>query len=464
LEVIIVNPPFETPTTCPAKKGHSVPQRGAIRTSVLVSALLAAGCVAVSFVALRHRDALPPVVPPATTRTATADEPVVVESDELADAQRQTTGIEKSAIPRRAKISSTTTTTDAANAFPESARPTQGILNELLQANVGQAPLTPQQAEALNAKMREIIAQGSAAVPAIREFLARNVDLTFAEENRGRSLSYNSLRSGLLDALRRIGDPESIAALSEVLRTTAEPAEVAQIARNFESMAPGEHRQEIVEAARETLAMAADRQITNRDMAPVFQLLQGFEAADVVPILQEAAPQFRYYSTLALAGLPDGQGVPALIQMAESGNDPRSSLNNFALLVLSQIADKYPEAQNALLAEASANAISDNLWRLLGRSLAGEQMQIGRPLQQLSTPEGAPNQTGVQGVTTYDDGSSSQSYYSLPVAQTWSQDQINQRVALIDHMLAVNPNSTAMTYLQNARATLTGREPGRSGP
>jgi hypothetical protein len=463
LEVIIVSPPFETPTYRPTKKGRPAHNRGAIRTSVLVSALLAAGCVVVSFMALRHRDE-PPVVPAATTRTASMDEQVVVVSDELAAAQRQMTGIEKSAITQRGRISSTTMTTDAADTLPEFARPTQGILNELLQANPGQALLTPQQAEALNAKMREIIAQGSAAVPAIREFLARNVDLTFAEENRGRSLSYNSLRSGLLDALRRIGDPEAIAASSEVLRTTAEPAEVAQIARNLESMAPGEHRQEIVEAARETLAMAANRQLTNRDLAPVFQLLQGLEDADVVPILQEAAPQFRYYSTLALAGLPDGQGVPALIQMAESGNDPRSNLSNFALLVLGQIADKYPEAQNVLLAEASANAISDNVWRLLGRSLAGEQMQIGRPLQQLSTPEATPNRNGVQGVTTYDDGSSTQSYYSLPVAQTWSQDQINQRVALIDQMLAVNPNSTAMSYLQNARATLMGREPGRSLP
>jgi hypothetical protein len=460
-----VKPPLETPTYCPTKRGRPAPHRGNIRISVVVSTVLVAGCV-VSFVALRHRDAPPPVLPAATTRAATADEPVVVDSDELADAQRQMTGIEKSAIPRRAKIFSTTTATEAASALPEFARPTQEILNELLQANPGQALLTQQQAEAINGKMREITAQGGAAVPAIREFLARNVDLTFAEENRGRSLSYNSLRSGLLDALRRIGDPEAIAVLSEVLRMTAEPAEVAQIARNFESLAPGEHRQEIVEAARETLAMAADRQLTNRDMAPVFQLLQGFEDADVVPILQEAAPQFRYYSPLALAGLPDGQGVPALIQMAESGNDPRSNLSNFALLVLSQIADKYPEAQNVLLAEASANAISDHVWRLLGRSLAGEQMQIGRPLQQLSTPEGAPNRNGVQGLTTYayDDGSSSQSYYSLPVAQSWSQDQINQRVALIDQMLAVNPNSTAMSYLQNARATLTGREPGRSGP
>ena len=458
-----MKPPFEARTHCPTKKGRPAPHRGAIRTSVVVSALLVAGCVA-SFMALRHGDEPPAVVPAATTGTAHVDEQVGVDSDELAAAQRQTTGIEKNAITRRARISPTPVTTDAANALPEFARPTQEILNELLQANPGQALLTPQEAEALNAKMREIIAQGSAAVPAIREFLARNVDLTFAEENRGRSLSYNSLRSGLLDALRRIGDPEAIAALSEVLRMTAEPAEVAQIARNLESLAPGEHRQEIVEAARETLAMAANRQLTNRDMAPVFQLLQGFEDAGVVPILQEAAPQFRYYSTLALAGLPDGQGVPALIQMAESSNDPRSNLNDFALLVLSQITDKYPEAQNVLLAEASANVISDNLWRLLGRSLAGEQMQIGRPLQQLSTPEGAPNRNGVQGVTTYDDGSSSQNYYSLPVAQSWSQDQINQRVALIDQMLAVNPNSTAISYLQNARATLKGREPGRSGP
>ena len=316
-----------------------------MRVTVLVAASLALASV-LTLVALRRPAPLSDAPLKAGSATPPSDEAVVVDPSALAAAQRQATGIEESTVPSRPKGSEAAVVGVAAGPLPESARPTKDLLDGVLQVSSVQAQLDPEQAEALNQKMRAIIAQGQAALPVLREFLARNLDLTFGEANGANTLEFNSLRSGLLEALRLIGGPEAITISREVLRTTGDPGEVAQIARNLESVASGEYRPEIVDAARETLAMAAKGPLPS-DAAPLFRVLQGFDDASALPVLEEAASRFRYYSALALAGIPEGQGVPALMQMAQSGDRPRSNLNDFALLALSQVADKYPDFEPA---------------------------------------------------------------------------------------------------------------------
>ncbi len=371
-----------------------------MRVSVMVVVILTLGAV-LGVLFLWHPGKIAPPPSASALENGPMDDVVVVTPNELIEAHRQSTGIEKNNVPKRGKAASNGAADNVASELPESARRTKEILNGLMRSNPGQAQLTAEQAEAVNANVREMIAQGSAAVPAIREFLDLNTDLTFAEEKGSWSLKYNSLRSALFEGLRQIGGPEATEALRRVLGTTAEPGEIAQIARHLESLAPGEHHQEIVEAARETFAMAAKGQAGIRDTAPVFQVLQKLNDPSVIPVLEEAAPQFRYYSALSLAELPEGEGVPALIRMADSNGQSRSNLNDFALLALSQISDQNAEARNALVATAQTGTISDNLWRLLGRSLAGEQMQIGQPLQPLAVADSPQTGNRVRGAITY---------------------------------------------------------------
>ena len=51
-----------------------------------------------------------------------------------------------------------------------------------------------------------------------------------------------------------------------------------------------------------------------------------------------------------------------------------------------------------------------------------------------------------------------QSFYSVSGSVPLAPDQISQRVALIDQLLAVNPNPAAADVLQRARASLISRQ------
>ena len=109
--------------------------------------------------------------------------------------------------------------------------------------------------------LEELIATGPAALPAIRQFLARNEELDFAAPNPGkggRGVSGDfivppSLRFGLFDAARQIGGPEAETLLAEVLSATGRGAELAWLARALQEIAPGKYRDTALAAARELL-------------------------------------------------------------------------------------------------------------------------------------------------------------------------------------------------------------------
>jgi len=116
------------------------------------------------------------------------------------------------------------------------------------------------------ALLEELITAGPAALPAIREFLARNEDVDFSLFGQGRGgRSANvpnefilppSLRFGLLDVVKQIGGAEAETLLAEVLGATGRGAEVGWLARVLQEMAPNKYRDVALTAARELLARA----------------------------------------------------------------------------------------------------------------------------------------------------------------------------------------------------------------
>ena len=114
------------------------------------------------------------------------------------------------------------------------------------------------------ALFEELIAAGPSALPAIREFLARNEDVDFSLFGQGRGgRSANvpnefilppSLRFGLFDVVRQIGGAEAETLLAEVLGATGRGAEVGWLARALQEIAPNKHRDVALNAARELLA------------------------------------------------------------------------------------------------------------------------------------------------------------------------------------------------------------------
>src|SRR5439155_14186925 len=143
-------------------------------------------------------------------------------------------------------------------------------------------------------------AQSASGIPAIRRFLEQNVDVSFGKDG-AESAGAPSLRAGLLESLRQIGGPEALALSRQVLQTTADPLEIALVARDLEEMAPGQYRRDVLDAARQTLAQAAEGNLDVKDPSLLFQVLQSYGDAGAVADLVKLVPQWNYYATLALA-------------------------------------------------------------------------------------------------------------------------------------------------------------------
>ena len=162
--------------------------------------------------------------------------------------------------PPARQPTATTLTTPAA---PAKASPAEIVakLRGLKSAPPGQTRAARQAI----AWLEELIAAGPAALPAIREFLARNEDIDFAPPVRGgRSANVPnefivppSLRFGLFDAVKQIGGPEAETLLAEVLGATGRGAEVGWLARALQDIAPNKYRDVALTAARNLLARPA---------------------------------------------------------------------------------------------------------------------------------------------------------------------------------------------------------------
>jgi hypothetical protein len=328
------------------------------------------------------------------------------------------------------------------------------VMARLSQFDLSRGVLTRERAQELNQSFKQLAEQGAGAVPSIRQFLARNQDLSFKDVNGGNLADYSSLRQGLFDVLKQIGGPEAVALSRETLQVTADPMEIAMLARNLEALDPGQHREEALNAAREALAQAATGQLG--DVGPLFAVLQTYGDSSVLADLDRPLPQWDYYATMALAGLPDGIGVPTLIRQMQDPEHSGSANNNFRFQVLAQLAGQYPEAGAALLDQARLNQISDSGWRKVAIGLASDQYQLTNPLLNINYPPVA-----TPGLKSYHIHNGNQNFFSTPILESGSGEQIAQRVALINQLLAATSNPTAIQSLQGALATLSAPKPAK---
>ena len=140
--------------------------------------------------------------------------------------------------------------------------------------------------------LETLVDQGDTAIPAIRKFMAKDVDLDISASLSGRrsvksqpnkkaggkpkapdkanrrASAWNyfrpfprtntdypaTLRLGLLEATHNIGTEQAEALLLEVLEATARGVEVAYLELSLQELSPGEHLDKILKAARDILA------------------------------------------------------------------------------------------------------------------------------------------------------------------------------------------------------------------
>jgi hypothetical protein len=326
---------------------------------------------------------------------------------------------------------------------------TRQLVNSLVKLQPENGILTDEFAKEWKQNLQQLVQQGHVGIPAIQEFLSQNLDYVFGDTGR-QFLGYSSARGAMFDALAQIGGPEAVAAMAGVLQTTADPREIAQLAQDLDKLEPGQHHQEAVNAAQQALALAGGQKLESSDVAPLFEVLQKYGGAAVIGELQKATGQWGYYGPISLAQLPDGAGIPSLVQMAQ---DPKISnaTRDAALLSLAQVFDQSPQARSALVEQAKANGISEFAWRIMAPVLAGDR--LGFLDSAFDNRQGVPEVAGLRTTSTSDN----QHFFSIP--SDVSQAQADQRISLIDEMLAATTDPVGQEVLQQSKSALANRLP-----
>lgn len=339
--------------------------------------------------------------------------------------------------------------TNAANLSPAPSRPEPSPhtrqLVASLQLDPSQGPITPERAAQWKLTLQQLVQQGAVAVPAISEFLEKNLDFSFVSVPGGDLLGKSSMRMALLEALQAIGGAEALSATVQTLQTTSDPREIAWLARSLEQQAPEQYRQMAVAAANEALAMAAAGKLEGRDVAPLFEILQQFGGAQAALDLAKVSQSWNYYAAIALANLPEGAGVPALIQIVQDPEAAVKGTRAAALQMLAQVAVSSPEAREVLFEQARLGKIRPSSWPGIAAVLGGDMFQMGRPGSAASD------------IKTYHLTRGNQDYFSAPNTAGWSQAQVNEQIAFIKRLLGATSDPLAHQTLQVTLSALQNR-------
>jgi hypothetical protein len=200
----------------------------------------------------------------------------------------------------------------AAPSVPAQESP-EDILNDLLGIKTGSGDARNNALRLVVFKLEELARRGNAAVPAIRAFLGRNVDVDYnTQDNSTNTNRFGgpnnfrgggffrrmqdlqtdwvvppSLRLGLVGVLKEIGGSGAIQALAEMLSTTGRGVEVAYLARVLEQMAPGQYRDTAVSAAKQLLmnppAINSPDQLDDLYKPYLYGVLEMFDDTSFVP-------------------------------------------------------------------------------------------------------------------------------------------------------------------------------------
>jgi len=327
-------------------------------------------------------------------------------------------------------------------------------MNELAQIKPYDGRFSPEENAEIHRLIQELKKQGRAGVLAIREFLESGQDVIFAnlfEQNRP---PYSSLRLALIDALAQTGGEEATAQMASMLRTTRDPEEMAFLARGLELSAPIVHRAEIQNTVL-TMLNQTLKTTTGQyaGLVHLFDMIREYGdaslAIELENIYRESPPASAGVALMALAKLPEGEGIPTLIKVAnEISGNPEAYGTKYeeALRMLSQASRDHPEAGEALLRLAKTNRIGTAAFIQIAAPLGGTEPQ-------LFTKPPTPSQP-----------SYSEIYTNGAAAATWSDAEIDQRLRLIDQLLRTNPQPEAVKALEEARRKLLSINPDGLSP
>jgi len=237
--------------------------------------------------------------------------------------------------------------------------------------------------------------------------------------------------------------PTTSSRWADAFRSTADPVQFAATAKQFAALPPEQIGPGEISAVREVLDRVASGEPKGVDIGPLFQALQKSSDPGVIQDLVQRLPQWPYYSAIALAELPNGQGIPALVQQLQALDPSAAETRNFIFQMLAQQAIQYPDAANALLDQVRATQLSARTWQRIANGLAGDQYQFTSDMPSTLLPDTS--------LKSYHMERGNQNFYSYPLAP---DAQIQQRLAFMDQLIPLTSDPNALKFLQTARTTL----------
>jgi hypothetical protein len=196
--------------------------------------------------------------------------------------------------------------------------------------------------------------------------------------------------------------------------------------------------------------MASEGKLPDKDVAPLFEVLQQFGGANAVADLERSANQWNYYSMIALANLPDQVGVPSLVQFGLGQGEAGSGKQVLALQMLGQLAPQSADARAALLDAVRQDKLSASDWSTLTPVLAGKQM--GYQNSVFGNNLAGVSQTDLMSVIL----PSNERYFTAPLGAL-TPEQISQQQALIDELQRATKDPVGVQALQRAKDLLQNR-------
>jgi hypothetical protein len=321
--------------------------------------------------------------------------------------------------------------------------PPRTLITNLTQLDPNLQEVTPERIAWWRANLDALKNSGAEGVSAIREFLARNEDISFAKLTD--SLGYSSLRIAMLDALASIGGQAGIDGLLDVLHTTAVPAEIAQLAQHLDTLAPAQYRQDLVDSSRAVLVHAQTGELKDYDVGSLFQVLAKYGGANELGSLQAAGERWKSYGAIALGNLPDGYGIPALLELARNSSGATAAAT---WPMVAERAGTSDVARNALLDAVRGGTVPESAWPDLARALGGYEYHIIAP------PATAPPNISYNYSMSWHFPESGEHFIALANAANLSPQEINTRLSLIDELNGLNPSEAARAALATGRNAL----------
>jgi hypothetical protein len=155
---------------------------------------------------------------------------------------------------------------------------------------------------------------------------------------------------------------------------------------------------------------------------------------------------------IALAQLPEGAGIPSLVQIVE-GQDPAASGSRAAALqMLAQASGGSDAAKTALLDQVKQNKLTAYNWATLGPILAGDQLHF----QDSAFDENRGN-VGPGEVQSSHISSGNQNFFTAPTPESMTAEKLNQQAALIDQLIAATQDANALQTLERSKAIVSRR-------